>query len=38
MSKLVQGNLYGNPVVERDGGASCQLDENQWQTMDVSLN
>ena len=27
-----------NPVVEKDGGASCKLDENQWQTMDVSLN
>ena len=29
--------LVRNPVVERDGGASCQLDENQWQTVDVSL-
>ena len=29
-------NLLWNPVVERDGGASCQLDENQWQTMGVS--
>ena len=25
-------------VVERDGGASCQLDENQWQPMEVSLD
>ena len=30
--------LLRNPVVERDGGALCQLNENQWQTMDVSLN
>ena len=30
--------LERNPVVERDGGASCRLDENQLQTMDVSLN
>ena len=27
-----------NPVVERAGRASCQLDENQLQTMDMSLN
>ena len=25
-------------IVERDGGASCQLDENQLQLMDVSLD
>ena len=30
--------LVRNRVVERDGWASCHLDENQWQTMDVSLN
>ena len=36
MNKQVK--LVRNPVVERDGGASCQLDKNQWQTMDVSLN
>ena len=30
--------LVRNPVVESDGGASCQLDENQLQPMDVSLN
>ena len=27
-----------NPVVERDGEASDQLDENQVQPTDVSLN
>ena len=30
--------LVWNPVVDRDCGASCQLDENQLQTMYVSLN
>ena len=30
--------LVRNPVVERDGWTSCQLDENQLQTMDGSLN
>ena len=30
--------LVRNPVIERDGGTSCQLDENQLQTVDVSLN
>ena len=30
--------LVRSPTVEGDGGASCQLDENQWQTVDVSLN
>ena len=30
--------LVRNPVVERDGGASCQLDENQLQTMEALLN
>ena len=27
--------LLRNTVVERDGRALCQLDENQWQTMEV---
>ena len=30
--------LVRNTVVETNGGASRQLDENQWQTMDVSLS
>ena len=30
--------LVRNPAVERDGGASCQLDSHQLQPMDVSLD
>ena len=30
--------LVQNPVVERRGGASCQLDENQLQFMEALLN
>ena len=37
MTELAQGNLYGIQLL-KDGGASSQLDENQLQTMDVSLD
>ena len=30
--------LVWSPVDERDGGESCQLDENQVQSMDVTLD
>ena len=35
---VVAEEVNTNHIVERDGGASCQLDENQLPTMDVSLD